>query len=218
MLESFEDGQPKRRDVLQLAGMLGVSLMIPGCMPIKPDFSLSESEVAFMSELAEVIIPTTDTPGAGQASVGEFARMMVADWFDEQERERFVTGLGICKADLRSRFGREFADLSTAEKKEAVASILTPAEKRLANAPKEALKGSPASPTGSLAPPTAVRTPFIIVMKRLTVLGYYTSEIGASQELELNLVPGHYDSCAHEDPGMRAGSILGLRAPTFSAN
>lgn len=218
MHKSFEAGQLKRRDVLQLAGMLGVSLILPGCTPIKADFSLSQSEVDFMSEISDVIIPATDTPGARQANVGEFARMMVADWFDEQERKRFVTGLGICRADLKSRFGRELADLSGAEKVEAVASILTPAEKRLADVPKEAVKSAPASPTGPSASPMTAKPPFIIVMKRLTVLGYYTSEIGASQELELNIVPGRYDSCAHEEPGMRAGSILGLRAPTFSAS
>lgn len=218
MHKSFEEGQLKRRDVLQLAGMLGVSLIVPGCTPIKADFSLSQSEVDFMSEIADVIIPATDTPGARQANVGEFARMMVADWFDEPDRKRFVTGLGICQADLKSRFGREFADLSSAKKVEAVAAILNPAEKQLANAPKVAVRNAPANPTGPTAPPMIAKPPFIIVMKRLTVLGYYTSEIGASQELELNIVPGRYDSCAHEEPGMRAGSILGLRAPTFSAS
>lgn len=33
-------------------------------------------------------------------------------------------------------------------------------------------------------------------LRKLTVYGYYTSEIGASEELDLNLVPGAYDACA----------------------
>ena len=218
MPKSLEQGQPKRRDVLQFAGMLGVSLIVPGCTPINSDVPLSQSDVDFMTEIADIIIPATDTKGAREAEVGEFARMMVADWFDEQERERFVMGLGLCRADLESRYGRRLGDLSAAEKEQAVASILVPAETHAADAPTGADRSAPTNPAGSSATAAMPKPPFIIVMKRLTVLGYYTSEIGASEELELNLIPGHYDSCSHEEPGMRAGSILGLRSPTFSAS
>lgn len=33
-------------------------------------------------------------------------------------------------------------------------------------------------------------------LRKLTIYGYYTSEAGASEELDLNLIPGAYDACA----------------------
>ena len=37
------------------------------------------------------------------------------------------------------------------------------------------------------------RSPFFFKLKLLTVLGYYTSEIGATNELAFNPVPARYD-------------------------
>ncbi len=44
-------------------------------------------------------------------------------------------------------------------------------------------------------------------LRKLTVYGYYTSEIGASEELDLNLVPGAYDACAQVGANDRAPSL-----------
>ena len=37
------------------------------------------------------------------------------------------------------------------------------------------------------------RSPFFFKLKLLTVLGYYTSEVGATSELAFNPAPGRYD-------------------------
>lgn len=44
-------------------------------------------------------------------------------------------------------------------------------------------------------------------LRKLTVYGYYTSEVGASEELDLNLVPGAYDACAAFGTDVRAPSL-----------
>lgn len=44
-------------------------------------------------------------------------------------------------------------------------------------------------------------------LRKLTVYGYYTSEVGASEELDLNLVPGTYDACAAVVAGQRAPAL-----------
>lgn len=52
---------------------------------------------------------------------------------------------------------------------------------------------APSQPTGALYQGKRFKAP---TLRKLTVYGYYTSEIGASEELDLNLVPGSYDACA----------------------
>ncbi|MGF7151861.1 hypothetical protein FHS96_005529 [Sphingomonas zeicaulis] len=44
-------------------------------------------------------------------------------------------------------------------------------------------------------------------LRKLTIYGYYTSEAGASQELDLNLAPGAYDACAKWSVEQRAPSL-----------
>lgn len=44
-------------------------------------------------------------------------------------------------------------------------------------------------------------------LRKLTIYGYYTSEAGSSEELDLNLVPGSYDACAAIGAADRAPSL-----------
>lgn len=187
---------PSRRDLLGLAAILGVALVKPAWGQGASVVQLTPAEMDLIGEVAEVIIPTTDTPGAKAAGVAEFARMMVCDWFAPEEAERFVSGLRGFSTASQRRFGKNFLALTPEQKHDLVGGVLGLAE---------------AAPTGSGKPP------FIVLMKRLTIAGYYTSEVGASEELDLNLVPGIYDPCAHAGPDTHAGSI-DFRNPAFSAN
>ncbi|MET0718044.1 MAG: gluconate 2-dehydrogenase subunit 3 family protein, partial [Pseudoxanthomonas sp.] len=51
--------------------------------------------------------------------------------------------------------------------------------------------------------PEERRRPFILTMKELTMLGYFTSEPGATQVLQYRPVPGAYHACI---PLARAGN------------
>jgi hypothetical protein len=44
-------------------------------------------------------------------------------------------------------------------------------------------------------------------MKELTLLGYYTSEAGATRELRYDAVPGRYDGCVARDAASRAAAV-----------
>jgi hypothetical protein len=186
-----------RRDFLSLAGILGVALVGGGCARSLSRPLLSESDVALIGEIADIIIPSTDTAGAKQAGVAEFARMMVSEWVVEEEQGRFLAGLRTFDNEAARRHGNTFLHLSAPAQQEMVRSLLAAAESGTA--------GSNDKP------------PFLVLVKRLTVLGYYTSEVGAAEELDLNLVPGKYDPCAQVERDVRAGST-GFRNPTFSAS
>ena len=48
--------------------------------------------------------------------------------------------------------------------------------------------------------------PFFALMKELTLVGYYTSEIGGSEELQYLMLPGRYDGDVALDDVGRAYS------------
>jgi len=185
-----------RRDVLSMAGVLGVALAAPGFAQSSAAPLLTQVDLAVIAEIADIIVPATDTPGAKAAGVAEFARMMVSEWFVLAERQRFLSELHAFQQQATTQHGKAFLELSAREQQTLVGSVLESAERR--------------------APASKEKPPFIVLVKRLTVLGYYTSEIGAAEELELNLVPGKYEPCARSGPDTHAGST-GFRNATFSA-
>jgi gluconate 2-dehydrogenase gamma chain len=48
---------------------------------------------------------------------------------------------------------------------------------------------------GEVRGPERPEVPFFRTMKELTIVGYYTSEVGATVELRHEAVPGRYDGC-----------------------
>jgi hypothetical protein len=125
--------------------------------------------------ITELIIPETDTPGARRAGVPEFIDLLLAEWFPDEERARFLTGLAEVDRRSHGAFGADFV-AGTEPQRLALLSALD-AE----------LRAQPAGPTAE--------APFFQRLKALTVYGYYTSEAGAGQELRFEAVPGSYDPC-----------------------
>jgi hypothetical protein len=137
---------------------------------------LTEHQNAMVSALAELIIPETDTPGATAARVNRFVDVMLAEWFDEDEREAFLRGLVDLDARSVNTFGTPFLGLDEVQQ----TVLLRGLDAELA-----ALR--------QLNRPT--NDHFFQHMKWLTLYGYYTSEVGATQELEQVIAPGRYDPC-----------------------
>ncbi|MEX2400519.1 MAG: gluconate 2-dehydrogenase subunit 3 family protein [Rhodothermales bacterium] len=138
--------------------------------------TLTSHQNDIVTAIAERIIPATDTPGAEAAHVNRFIDAMLTEsWFQEQV-DAFTTGID-CVDDRAERdFGSDYLNLSD----ENQIALLTALDD-------EAF--GPDAAFDSDAPP------FFRIMKELTVVGYYTSEIGASQELQINMVPGRWDGC-----------------------
>ncbi len=76
--------------------VIGGAAFLQGCKSSDKGaaaFSLSKDQIAFLDEVAETIIPTTSTPGAKAAKVGEFMQVMVADCYDQKDQQIFSEGL-----------------------------------------------------------------------------------------------------------------------------
>ncbi len=159
----------------------------PGPTPPASRSVLSRDERETVAIAAELVIPTTDTPGARAAGVPEFIDMMLADWFDDGERASFRAGLARLDALARERSGASFAAAG-----EAVQTAL------LGELEGEALAvppGSGPSLMRNMSPQRAVPPVFFTALKELVLVGYYTSEIGASQELAYEPISDAYRGC-----------------------
>jgi hypothetical protein len=154
-----------RRTLLQ-----ALALAATGVLHAKPAASkLDESQQRLVAELAELIIPRTETPGAIDAGVPAFIDHIVSDWYTPVERAIFVEGLATIAA------------AGPAQRTAALQSL-----------EQQASGYSPPPGTSVFGKPDE-RSPFFFKLKLLTVLGYYTSEIGATNELSFNPVPARYD-------------------------
>src|SRR2546422_11588875 len=74
---------------------------------------LDPHQAETVATIAEMIIPETDTPGARAAHVPEFIDLMLAEWFADDDRARFLAGLADVDERSRDLFGADF--LTTSE-------------------------------------------------------------------------------------------------------
>jgi hypothetical protein len=207
MSESLLPGRHSldRRDFLQLATMFGLSLAVPGLAAKASAAPLTADELILIGEVSELIIPTTDTGGALAAGVPEFVKMMLSDWFSESERENFISGMHEFSAGASDKYGKHFGELPANQKDQYFGELLASAEAPLTS-PSNAGAGSA----------TAPRTRFVVLMKRLTIFGYYTSELGATIELHQKIASEQYVPAAVVKPGDRADS--GILSATYPFN
>ncbi len=174
-----------RRAFVQLATTFGLSLTVPGLAAKSPATTpLTADEWTLIGEVSELIIPTTDSGGALAAGVPAFVRMMLSDWFSEAERENFISGMHEFSAGASRKYGKNFGELTASHKDQYFGELLAAAE------------------GGESAP----RAPFVVLMKRLTIFGYYTSELGATTELRQQMAAARYEPAAVVKPGDRADS------------
>ena len=185
-----------RRAFVQLATTFGLSLSVPGLAAKAPAAPLTADDMTFIGEVSELIIPTTDTGGALAAGVPDFVKLMLSDWFSDAERENFVAGMNEFRAGALKKYGKKFVELPARQKDQYFGELLAAAE------------------GGATAP----RTPFVVLMKRLTIFGYYTSEIGATTELRQNIATARYEPAAVFKPGDWADSGLPGAMYWFNAN
>ncbi|MEX0600101.1 MAG: gluconate 2-dehydrogenase subunit 3 family protein [Rhodothermales bacterium] len=210
--------------------------------------ALSTDQAGLVAAVTNTIVPETDTPGAGDAGVPGFIDRMLAEWYPERLRERFLTGLDALEREALEATGSSFVDLSNQQQRDLLvgaAPDLFGNANRLsgdgASEPAEGGSGETADGDATEMPETvrgstlsedlklrvtssiqgaarrvAARRPdggpvvradvahegdltgdpsFFHMLKELTLVGYYTSEAGATQELRFVQVPGRWEAC-----------------------
>ena len=159
---------------------------------------------ALVADLADVIIPTTKTPGAKAAKVNEIIDMVLKDCYKQPDQQRFIDGLTQTQKLSQDAYGKTFSQLDNTQQIDIMKKLEADAKTQKADMAR-AVAGQQ-----DVQMPRGKRnnvTPFFSMLKDLTLMGYFTSEIGATQALEYVAVPGRYDGCVPLKPGQKAWAI-----------
>lgn len=144
-----------------------------------PD-SLDNYELT-ISELAETIIPRTDTPGAKDVRVEIYIINILENCTDIKTRNNFLKGLESLESYVFDQYNRKLSQCTMAEKIE----VLIHFEK----------KSSYSYHILNKINAKLFGTPFFIKLRELTVEGYCTSKTGATKGLAYDYIPGNYEAC-----------------------
>ena len=131
---------------------------------------LPAERLALLAEMADTILPDTDTPGAKAAKVHEFIAVVVQDCFPPEQRDTFWTKLDAADMQCRAMQGKGFLEC-TSEQRIAFFTALQVSAK--------------IEQTQQADGPS-----FFPLLKNLTIGGYFSSEIGATQALAFDPIPG----------------------------
>lgn len=144
----------------------------------------TEDEKKVVEGMVDVIIPRTDTPGAVDAEVPAFIVMMMQETYPEEDQKEFHSGLAAFDNWCQDEYEESFLELSSDKQDTAVADL------------DELVLGDSDLPDDDLS--------FYRKLKELTLLGFFTSETGATETLRYVDVPGHYEGCVSYEKGDKA--------------
>ena len=183
-----------RRDAIKRAALLvGGSILMPDILKAwnaphiieNQLFKITVAQEALIAEIAETIIPTTTTPGAKAAGVPAFIIKMLADCYEKVTSDEVLANLTAFDANCTAKYGKSFVELGETERIEALKAAEKQAYLDRDKYKKEVQSWGQSTIEGA--------QPFFFMMKSLTATGYFTSEIGATQTLRYEAVPGRYD-------------------------
>jgi hypothetical protein len=144
--------------------------------------------------MIDQIIPATETPGAKGARVNEFIDVILTEWATDSERENFLNGLADVDKQSNALYGKNFVEAAPEQQ-----VTLLRAMDEIAMSERRARPRH-----GNTVPEldAQLRGTFFRVFKGITLHGYYTSEIGFKQELQLQIIPGAQHGCQPLGPGI----------------
>jgi hypothetical protein len=149
-----------------------------GPNPDGPIGTFTKEDIAFLDEVAETILPTTaKSPGAKAARTGAFMAVMVTDCYEPKDQEIFRAGMKSVDDACTKAHGHGFA-MAKPEERTAVLTALDAEQHAFMKTKK------PEQPTH-----------YFRMMKELSLLGFFTSEIGYTKAMRYVETPGRYDPC-----------------------
>jgi hypothetical protein len=166
LLAAFQDAHPKSTYTLR---------------------TLNPHQNATLVTMTDLIIPETDTPGAKAVRVNEFIDLILTEWAHEDERQNFLACLDNVDKRSNELFGKNFIDATPVQQE----ALLSELDQRYAMDREDRAR----HPFVRHPHNAQLTGDFFGVVKRMTLYGYYTSEIGFTQELRKQIIPGAYHGC-----------------------
>lgn len=182
-----------RREAVQYISLLlggtlvGSNVFLSGCKTeTATKMAFTDDDKAYLNEIADTILPATATPGAKAALVGPFMTVMVNDCYEEKDQKIFHEGMGKLNDFAKKNYGDVFMKIDPQKRHDLLVKLDGEQKEYMKNKKKE-------DPSH-----------YFRMMKELTLLGYFTSEIGCTQARRYVERPGKYEGTIPYKKGDKA--------------
>lgn len=197
-----------RRELLKMIAVLtggaviGSEFLLEGCKnpSAKTSLAFSEDDIAFLNEVAETILPTTKTPGAKAANVGQFMTVIVNDCYEEADQKVFHEGMQKLDDACKEMHHARFMNVRP-EDRHQLFIVLDKEAKDHQKKKNDFDKEQDEKEKNEIAKGNInykkqeMPSHYFTMMKQLTLWGYFTSKEGIMQALNYVPVPTRYDAC-----------------------
>lgn len=146
-----------------------------------PDIGFLENNAALVADLAEVIIPATDTPGAKAAMAHTIIISMIVKVADRKTKNIFIDGLKAVEQYSNNQYNAAFTTLSKAQQQQVVKYFRE--------------NGKNYSGLAGKIRNKFLGKSFFHILKEYTSIAFCTSKAGATQTLAYDYIPGAYKAC-----------------------
>ncbi len=165
--------------------------VMQGCQPepTGPEWTpqyLSQEQADQVTAMIDVMLPATETPGAAELGVPAFIDLMVKEWYEPEDQEKFKSGLAMMDERAQSEHSKNFVGLSAEEQLALMNTVDEETRKKV--------EAEVMSQTGADVDQDPY-WPFMHKLKNLALLGYFTSEKIGTEVLAYDPVPGEYQAC-----------------------
>jgi len=186
--------------------VIGADFFISGCKSTskKVNALFTEDHVAFLNEVADTILPTTSSPGAKAADVGHFMAVMVQDCYEPKDQKVFVNGIEKLNHASNKKYSAKFMDLDAQQRTDLLVALDKEQKAYTDNRNKQIEGDRMKHIDDPKHKGPEIANHYFRMIKELTLLGYFTSEIGATKALRYIAIPGRYDGCVPYKKGDKA--------------
>lgn len=136
---------------------------------------LDSDQFALVERVIDLMIPETDTPGAHATGVHYFIDLMLEEWASAERQSRYINGLRDMNDRLNEIGGADFVASSQSDQLNTLQAL---------DAAAFAVDSDDA---------------FYPEFKKLALFGYYSSEAGATVELQYEVLTPEYKACVPID-------------------
>lgn len=151
----------------------------------------SKADIGLLDDIAETILPRTDTPGAKESGAGAQMALIISNCFDQSQRTLVKDGLLALQALCLHRYKQNFQALTAEQKHQILTELDSEAKTQLATAQQNNVPPQPH---------------YFTVLKQQSIFVFFTSKVGATEVLRYVAVPGRWDGDYPYKKGDRAWS------------
>jgi hypothetical protein len=148
---------------------------------------LTDDARRLIAEIADTILPATDTPGATAVGADVFIIRVLQDCYSQKDRDSIIKGIAGIERECIASFGHSFVNSSAAQR---LAIIQDKDREAMGFWSKIQLR-------------YFHQTHFFRIFKQLLLIGYFTSQQGATQALSYESIPGRWIGCIEMRPGVK---------------